>query len=601
MPFGAEVLPGGDVRFALWAPAARSVELSLDDGESPARILPMAGTVDGWYTLRVPGARHGARYYYRIDGELMVADPAARFQPGGVHGASEVVDPCAFRWRESDWRGRPWEEAVIYELHVGAFTPAGDFGGVVRRLDHLAGLGVTAIELMPVATFPGGRNWGYDGTLLFAPHPRYGRPEDLKSLVDAAHARGIMVLLDVVYNHFGPEGNYLGAYAPQFFTDRHHTPWGAAIDFDGPHSRTVRDFYIHNALYWLEEYCLDGLRFDAVHAIIDDSDPHILAEIAARISERFGEERIVHLVLENDANDARLIAGPSAAPRCGYTAQWNDDIHHALHVLATGENGGYYADYADAPDRHLARCLAEGFAWQGEPSAYRGGTSRGQPSAHLEPTAFVAFIQNHDQVGNRAFGERIASLVDDDRLHALITILLLEPAPPLLFMGEEWGCRQPFPFFCDFGRDLATAVVEGRRNEFARFPAFADPHARARIPDPQDEATFRSAILDWRSLGESGHRLWYDRYRALLEVRRTQIAPRLRGARSDGAGIIEPRALRARWTLGDGTGLTLLARVGSTGTTLAAPPGAERLYATHDVPDGALPPWSAAWYLDAPP
>ena len=342
--------------------------------------------------------------------------------------------------------------------------------GVIDKLDHLATLGVTAIELMPVADTPGRRNWGYDGVCLFAPQSAYGRPEELKALVDAAHGRGLMVFLDVVYNHFGPEGNYLHVYAPQFFTDRYHTPWGAAINFDGGF-RPVRDFFIENALYWLEEYHLDGLRLDAVHAIRDNSTPDILVELAETVRRRVGTGRQVHLVLENDDNASRYLERDRDDRPRWYTAQWNDDAHHALHVLLTGEDAGYYGDYSDAPARHLGRTLAEGFAYQGEASPHRGGSPRGTPSKRLPATAFVPFLQNHDQVGNRAFGDRISTLADADAVRAAVAVLLLAPSPPLLFMGEEWAARQPFPFFCDFGPDLADKVREGRRREFARFHA----------------------------------------------------------------------------------------------------------------------------------
>jgi malto-oligosyltrehalose trehalohydrolase len=407
MPFGAEVLPAGGVRFRIWAPAARQVDLSLD-----GKLVPLEETEDGWFERVHDRAGPGSRYSYRIDGRHDVPDPASRFQPKDAEGPSEVIDPAEFGWQDAGWQGRPWPEAVLYELHVGAFSSQGTYAGVGSRLDQLRDLGVTAIELMPLADFSGRRNWGYDGVLPFAPDSRYGRPEELKALVQAAHRAGLMVFLDVVYNHFGPKGNFLHVYAPQFFTERHKTPWGAAIDFE---RRAVREYFIHNALYWLEEYHLDGLRLDAVHAIKDDSPLHVLDEIAERVRARFRDERHVHLVLENDANHARFL-GPGK-----YDAQWNDDSHHACHVLATGESDGYYAAYADAPARHLARCLAEGFAYQGEVSPF-SNESRGEPSAHLPPTCFVDFIQNHDQVGNRAHGERLASLSEAHKLKALCSI-----------------------------------------------------------------------------------------------------------------------------------------------------------------------------------
>ena len=344
----------GGVRFRLWAPEAPVLALVLQ-GAQGEQILPMMRTHNDWFDIVARDAEPGCRYGFQLGDGLRVPDPASRYQPEDVHGLSEVIDPNAYLWKDEAWRGRPWAEAVIYELHVGTFTRAGTFRAAIEKFDHLAGLGVTAIELMPVADFPGRRNWGYDGVLPFAPDASYGRPEDLKALVDAAHARGLMVFLDVVYNHFGPEGNYLHRYAPQFFSERHRTPWGAAINFDGAGSRTVRDFFIHNALFWLEEYHFDGLRLDAVHAISDDARPDILEELATAVHAGPGRERHVHLVLENDHNAAHYLERDGAGRPRHYVAQWNDDVHHALHVIVTGEREGYYADYADAPLRHLGQ------------------------------------------------------------------------------------------------------------------------------------------------------------------------------------------------------------------------------------------------------
>jgi malto-oligosyltrehalose trehalohydrolase len=553
LPFGAEIVADG-VRFRLWAPVAASVGCALDD-----QTLAMAAHGDGWWELTTPAAHAGTRYRYIVDGAA-VPDPVSRFQPDDAHGPSEVIDPTATDWRDTLWRGRPWEEIVLYELHVGAFSESGDFAGVERRLDHLVRLGVTAVELMPVADFPGRRNWGYDGVLLFAPDSRYGRPEDLKRLVQSCHARGLAVFLDVVYNHFGPDGNYIGAYAPSFFTERHRTPWGAAINFDGAESRAVRDFFVENALYWLEEFHFDGLRLDAVHAIKDDSVDDILTEIATTIRRRFGGERAIHLVLENDDNQARYLARQGGAPAL-YTAQWADDIHHALRVAATGASDGYYADYADRPAERLGRALAEGFAYQGEPSAHRDGAMRGEPSAHLPPTAFIAFIQNHDQVGNSAFGARLAGQASEAALHAVTAIYLLAPHIPMLFMGEEWGSRQPFCYFCDFSGDLAAAVREGRRREFAKFAEFRDPAQRERIPDPGADATFTQSILDWRSVDQPEHAAWLERYRTLLALRHAEIAPRLKGVGGNAGSwrAIGEKVVLVAWGLGDGATLTLLA------------------------------------------
>ena len=598
MPFGAQTMEGGRTRFRLWAPGARVVDLVLGDDSS--RTVPVSDAGDGWREV-VTAAPAGARYRYRIDGDVEVPDPASRCNAVDVHGASLVVDPHAFEWPDGAWRGRPWAEAVIYELHVGAFSPDGTFAGVERRLDYLAELGITAVELMPIADFPGKRNWGYDGVLQYAPAAAYGAPDDLKRLVAAAHARNLMVLLDVVYNHFGPEGNYLHGYAPQFFTDRHQTAWGAAINYDGEGARTVRDFFIHNALYWLEEYHLDGLRFDAVHAIADDSSPHILTELAESVRAGPGRERHIHLVLENDHNEARYLEYRGGAPRW-YTAQWNDDEHHAFHVLLTGENDGYYVDYADDPTKHLGRALTEGYAYQGEPSQLRDSAPRGEPSAQLPPAAFVNFLQNHDQIGNRALGERLAALCAGPRLRAATTALLLTPAPPMLFMGEEFAAATPFLFFCDFGPELAEAVTEGRRREFSRFEKFAENEAL--IPDPNHPDTFERSKLHWRSLAEPVHAESLALYRKLLALRHEHIAPRLTGMRGHAGRFtrVADGALIVTWTLADRSTLELRLNLSDTPAQASAAPQGALLHAeppeaADALAQGALPVNIAAVYL----
>ena len=603
MPFGAGMVEPERTRFRLWAPAAREVALVLaQDGRNGRLAMQDAG--DGWWEIVAP-ASASARYRYLVDGNREVPDPASRFNPEDVHGPSEVVDPEAFHWEDSGWRGRPWEEAAIYELHVGTFSPAGTFAGVEARLDYLSELGVTALELMPVADFPGRRGWGYDGVLPYAPDAAYGRPEDLKRLVAAAHARGLMVLLDVVYNHFGPDGNYLHLYAPQFFTDRHQTPWGAAINFDGERARPVRDFFIHNALYWLEEFHADGLRFDAVHAIADDSSPHILAELAAAIRSGPGRDRHVHLVLENDSNQARYLRRSADGGVPLYDAQWNDDIHHAFHVLLTGESDGYYADYAADPTRLLGRCLTEGYAYQGEASGHRGGVPRGEPSAHLPPAAFVSFLQTHDQVGNRALGERLAALAQEPALRAATVAWLLAPAPPMLFMGEEFGAVTPFLYFCDFTGELAAAVRDGRRREFAQFARFADSTAQAAIPDPNDPATFASSKLDWQCAARPPHARWLALYRRLLALRREHVGPRLAGMAGDAGRFAElaTGAVACEWRLGDGAMLRIWLNLAQHELALPAPPAGEPVCcepsgAEHALAARRLPACTAACYLE---
>lgn len=601
MPFGAQVQDDGSVRFRLWAPQAQSVDLSLE--RAKRNLLPLQSLGHGWFELATREATAGTLYHFRINGQFDVPDPASRSQPQNVHGPSEVVDPQAFDWKEDRWVGRPWEEAVIYELHVGAFTPQGTFRGVEAKLDYLLELGITAIELMPLADFPGKRNWGYDGVLPYAPDSSYGRPDDLKQLVQAAHTKGLMMFLDVVYNHFGPDGNYLRLYSSQFFTDRHHTPWGDAINFDGQDSLVVRDFFIHNALYWLEEYHFDGLRLDAVHAIKDDSNPDILTELAQVVRERLSSDRFVHLILENGDNAARYLHRDGVDRVQLYDAQWNDDIHHSLHVLLTGETDGYYADYARQPVRQLGRCLAEGFAFQGEYSEFHGA-SLGEASAELPPVAFVSFLQNHDQIGNRAFGERISKLTRPEALKAAMEILLLAPAPPLLFMGEEFFATSPFLFFCDFQGELAKAVTNGRRNEFARFAKFSSPQTRDRIPDPNAEPTFLQSKLDWTCLISDPHAQWLRFYRELLSLRQRIIVPRLRkisGSRTKFC-IGQGRGLRVEWTLSDGSQLELCANLGDEWLTINANSSTGRFYCSNPesvlvLEQHRLPPWTVVWAL----
>jgi maltooligosyltrehalose trehalohydrolase len=586
LPFGAE--PGASgTRFRLWAPSVAAVTLKLaETGEE----LPMHAREGGWFELETAAAGAGTAYSFRLADGLEFPDPAARAQLDDVHGPSLVVDPGAYAWQAHAWQGRPWRETVLYELHTGTFSAAGNFEGVRQRLPELRELGITAIELMPVADFPGRRNWGYDGVLPFAPDRAYGSPEDLKRLVDAAHQLGMMMFLDVVYNHFGPDGNYLHVYAQEFFTAEHQTPWGAAIDFARPE---VREYFIHNTLYWLQEFRFDGIRFDAVHAIHDDWREEFLTELASRVGAACAG-RQVHLVLENDANESRFMRG-------AFKAQWNDDIHHACHVVLTGETGGYYADYREDPVGLLARALAEGFIYQGEPSRHRGGARRGEPTAGLPPHAFVGFLQNHDQVGNRALGERLSTLAEPGALAAMTTVMLLAPHVPMLFMGEENAATEPFLFFCDFHDELAEAVREGRRREFRSFPEFADEAARAAIPDPNEVATFeRSRPAAIPSTAGARHRALVQ---ALLRLRQQHIVARLEDV--PGEKNQHERwgrhGLAVRWKLAHGAVLTLLANLGAAEAEPPVLPGQPPLAAW--PPDfrpeaRSMPAWSVLWYLD---
>jgi maltooligosyltrehalose trehalohydrolase len=544
--WGPQPLGGDRTRFALWAPDRDTVTLEIDGGDTVA----MTRLDAGWFAAEAC-APAGSRYRFRLDADTAVPDPASRAQADGVHGWSLVIDP-AYAWRHADWRGRPWAQTVLLEVHAGTL---GGFRGVMAQLADWAALGITAIELMPVNAFGGQRNWGYDGVLPYAVAESYGTPDDLRALVDAAHGHGLSVFLDVVYNHFGPDGNYLNAYAKAFFDAHVHTPWGGAVAVDQP---AVRRFFVDNALMWLDDYRVDGLRFDAVHAIANDAFLDAMArEIRAALPDRH-----VHLVLENERNDAdRLREG-------AFDAQWNDDFHNVLHVLLTGETSAYYADFADRPAARLARCLAEGFIYQGEGSANHDGKPRGTPSAHLSPTRFVSFLQNHDQVGNRAMGDRLIRLTDAAKLRAATALLLLCPHIPMLFMGEPEGSETPFLFFTDFHDDLADAVREGRRREFAKFDAFADEAARARIPDPNAPATFEASRPQ---PGPDADR-WRTLYRDLLALRAAYIAPHLDDATSLGAEATGDAAVMARWRLGDGAVLTIAVDLGETPASL---PGAE--------------------------
>ncbi len=574
--FGPLISAAG-VTFRLWAPAVREATLLLDGRDRLA--MRRHGE---WFVAHAADAGPGTLYCFTIDGELDIPDPASHFQPQDAHGPSEVIDHASYPWQANDWKGLPWERAVFLESHVGTFTREGTFGAMTERLDHLAETGITALELMPVADFPGRWNWGYDGVLWFAPDAAYGRPDELKALVDAAHARGLMVFLDVVYNHFGPEGNYLHRIAPPFFSSDHHTPWGAAIDYRVPE---VRAFAIDNALHWLRDYRFDGLRLDAVHAIVEPGRPNVLIELAAAVHELAQETgRHIHLVLENDDNAAHFLQ-PTSKPQNGfYRAQWNDDYHHAWHVLLTRERQGYYRDYQDAGMR-IARTLAQGFAYQGEASTHRGGKARGEPSAQLPRADFVNFVQNHDQIGNRPMGERLSVLATPEALEAALAVLLLQPGPPLMFMGDEWGAPEPFPFFCDFKGDLADAVRQGRRREFAEAYALHGDE----IPDPLAAETRDMAVLDWGAPSRPEHAKRLALTRALLAARQRFVAPLLPAMQTPGEVRFESGLLTARWAAGEKT-LMLLANLSEAPS--ANPIATWGKPTWGDAPPHELPPWS---------
>ncbi len=566
----------------IWAPSATDATLAQSD----ALDRNMTREGGGWLATTAEPLAPGARYGVRIDGAV-VPDPASRSQPEGPGGLSQATDPTAYAWSDAAWAGRPWHETVLYELHIGTFTSAGTFAAAIEHLEHLARLGITMIELMPVGEFSGSRNWGYDGVLPFAPDHSYGRPDELKRFVDAAHAAGIAVVLDVVYNHFGPDQNTIEDYAPEFFTERHKTPWGGAIDFAQP---AVRAYFIQNAVYWIEEFHLDGLRLDAVQAVFDDGSPHILDEIAERVrATRSG--RSLHLTLENDNNDARWLERSGDGQTKHYDAQWNDDFHHVMRVLLAGRVDGYYRDYAIDPVARLGKSLAEGFSYQGDQeSIHRPGLMRGTPSAHLPPVAFVNFLQNHDQVGNTPFGKRLAALASPAALRLGAAVLLLGPAVPMLFMGEEWASAEPFDFFCDYAEPLASAVRKGRRDEFAHLPEFSSEEAQAKLADPNAASTRDACVLDWSAPGRAPHADWLEWHRSLLEVRRTRLMPLLPhiGGHAGQYETVGDTAVAVRWTLDDGRVLHLAANFADTPVAWMAP--GEALFTLGAAADG-LAPW----------
>jgi maltooligosyltrehalose trehalohydrolase len=507
---GASLHEGG-ATFRVWAPRCRSVEVAIE-GRRPA---PLAPRDDGVFEIWLPDIAAATRYQYRLDGERYRPDPVSRYQPEGVHGPSLLVDPRVFPWTDEGFRGHPLADLVFYEIHVGAYTTPGTFEAVIPHLPNLVDLGVTAVELMPVAEFPGSRNWGYDGVHLYAPQSTYGGPRGLRRLVDACHAHGLSVVLDLVYNHLGPEGNYLAEFGP-YFTDRYRTPWGNALDFDGPEREGVRRHFVENARYWVREFHVDGFRFDAIHAIYDASPTHILTEVAeAAREEARARGRPAHMIAESHDNDRKIVL-PREDGGLGLDAVWSDDFHHALHCRLTGERVGYYVDFGGPG--HLERAVSEGFAFQGEPSEYFG-RKRGTASRDLSGERFVVALQNHDQVGNRARGERLSSLVAFEAAKLAAALLFVTPAIPLLFMGEEYGETAPFQFFTSFlDRKLAEAVRRGRASEFTRFAW------QGTIPDPGEPATFVRSRLNHPLAAAPRHRELREYYRRWLALRRMHPA-----------------------------------------------------------------------------
>ena len=552
-------------RFTLWSPGATGVDLLLGADTAAARRVPMAPADAGWWAVEADPEPHDGRYSFSVDGVIPVPDPRSRRQPDGVHAPSQLVDTAAFGWSDQDWAGVPLEGAAVYELHVGTFTAEGTFAAAVERLDHLVDLGVSVVELMPVAAFPGRHGWGYDGVGLFAVHEPYGGPEGLAVFVDAAHARGLAVWLDVVHNHLGPSGNYLGQVGP-YFTDRHHTPWGEAVNLDGPHSDGVRAFLLDNVRQWLEDYHLDGLRLDAVHALHDERAVHVLeemTELADRIGRSSGIPRT--LVAESDRNDPATVSprGPGGTGGLGLHGQWADDVHHALHVLLTGETQGYFADFAD-PDA-LGKVLTRTpFFHDGTYSTFRGRVH----GRRVEPTItpgwrYVASLQTHDQVGNRGVGDRIHHTISPGRHAVGAALLLTSPYTPMLFMGEEWGAATPWQYFTDHDEEwLAESIRAGRQAEFAEHGWSGE------VPDPQHASTAQASVLRWEELGQPGHAQMLGFYRDLLRLRRE--LPALRETPL-GAGSLtrEPSGSGGGELVGVTRGVVrVLARLGGAGDSL---------------------------------
>lgn len=503
---GALVESGGTV-FRAWSPSASSIEVVLEGGA----LHRMRESGEGYHEVSIPGAPSGTRYKLRLSGEHDFPDPASRYQPEGVHGPSEVVDPNRFGWTDQGWSGVAKEDLVFYELHVGTFTPEGTFEGVRSRLQYLKDLGVTAVELMPVADFPGRWNWGYDHASLYAPSRAYGRPDDLRRLVDEAHALGLAVFLDVIYNHLGPDGAYVAAFAPMF-TDKHHTPWGQAINLDDEHSEGVRALFIDNALSWLREYHIDGLRLDATHAIVDDSDPHFLAEL--RDTVRLLDEGPDRILIAEDSRNINTLLLPREQGGYGMDGVWTDDFHHQVRNITAGDEEGYFVDFADSSASDLARTINRGWFYEGQRSRH-SGEPRGTDASVIDPTQCVICIQNHDQVGNRPMGDRLNHDISLAAYRAATALLLFAPELPLLFMGQEWAASSPFQFFTDHNEELGALVSKGRKKEFEKFSGF-----QGEVPDPQDETTFARSRLNWAELDEIEHAGILQLYRDVLRLRR---------------------------------------------------------------------------------
>ena len=582
LPIGAEATAEG-THFRVWAPRRSRVDVL--ESES-GRATPLAAEAGGYFSGLVPGLGAGVRYRYRLDGGDAFPDPASRFQPDGPHGPSEVVDPAAFRWGDGSWPGITLEGQVLYELHVGAFTPEGTWAAAARELPELAAAGITTIEMMPVADFPGRFGWGYDGVDLFAPTRLYGRPDDLRAFVDAAHAVGLGVILDVVYNHLGPDGNYLRAFSEHFFSTRHSTDWGEAINFDGPGAGPVREFYQANARYWIDEFHFDGLRLDATQDILDDSAEHIVAAVA-RGARAAAPHRGILVVAENEPQDAQLAR---AVDRGGYglDALWDDDFHHSAVVALLGRDEAYYSDYRGEPQEFVSSAKW-GFLYQGQRYSWQQAR-RGRGALDLRPAQFVRFTQNHDQIANSGRGERLHQLAAPGRWRAMTALLLLAPGTPMLFMGQEFSASSPFPYFADHDGDLAALVRRGRLEFLAQFPSLALPEMQARIPEPSSPETFRAARLDFSE--RETHAAAYHLHRDLIALRRSEAALRAQRPRGvDGAVIGETAFVLRFFAEGNADRLLIV----NLGRTLHLNPAPEPLLAPLDWAG-----WRLRWSSEDP-
>lgn len=557
-------IEGDAVRFRVWAPDHDRVEIVTygEDGQEITGALPATPTGGGYFEATAPGLGAGALYKVRIDGEGPFPDPYSRAQPLGVHGPSAVDDP-SFAWTDAGWKGVALEDLVLYEVHVGTATPEGTFDALIPRLAELRELGITALEIMPVASFPGERGWGYDGVDLFAPSAAYGGPAGLRRLVDAAHAAGLGVLLDCVYNHFGPDGNYLRAYAKRYFTERHRTPWGEAVNYDGEGAEQVRALAISNAEMWVRDFHIDGLRLDATHAILDDTEPHILREIAERARAAGGGRRVV-VIAEDSLNDTRLVT-PVEQGGHGLDGVWADDFHHELRVCFAGDRDGYFEDHEGTAE-DIAATIRKGWLYEGQVSKH-SGKPRGTPAEPVPPPRFVHCIQNHDQIGNRALGDRLGETVTAAAYRTMSALLLITPYTPLLFMGQEWNARTPFQYFTDHNAELGRLVTEGRRREFQYFTSFSG----AEVPDPQDPRTFQRSKLDWDERQRPEHAGVLAWYRELLGLRAAHPALRRRGRGDFSVEAIASGALRVERRGGETSVIALVALRGALDVDLGRP------------------------------